>query len=88
MTQPQKINVGAASIELIIEEGCLRSLGAVTVNGVALRNPVVPWKPWFDSYDGGVFNVFRDPRIETHGPRIDPAPESRGRSRLPVPRTA
>ncbi|MBC2602530.1 hypothetical protein [Puniceicoccus vermicola] len=53
-----RIEFDNTSIELVTHKGCLRSIGAVTVNGTHLRNAQVPFLPWFDSYQGEVFDRF------------------------------
>lgn len=55
------------SIELIKNEGCLHSIGAVTVNGIHLRNPLSRLLPWFDSYQGEVFDRFEFLGVESRG---------------------
>ena len=50
--------VGKAEVGLVIDNGCLRSIGEVTVSGTALRNPLARFLPWFDSYEGEVFDRF------------------------------
>ncbi|MEY2906727.1 MAG: hypothetical protein RLZZ408_1198, partial [Verrucomicrobiota bacterium] len=59
--------VGDARIGLVIEGGCLRSIGEVTVSGTALRNPLARFLPWFDSYEGEVFDRFELKGIEQGG---------------------
>ncbi|MEY2905952.1 MAG: hypothetical protein RLZZ408_423, partial [Verrucomicrobiota bacterium] len=59
--------VGDARIGLVIEGGCLRSMGEVTVSGTALRNPLARFLPWFDSYEGEVFDRFELKGIEQNG---------------------
>lgn len=58
MESTMQIKIGKSVIGLVTENGCLRSIGAVTVNGAALRNPRGRFLPWFDSYDGEVFDRF------------------------------
>jgi hypothetical protein len=74
MTSNQPINstntdslslcVGKAEIGLEIDRGCLRSIGGVTVSGTALRNPLARFLPWFDSYEGEIFDRFGFQGIE------------------------
>ena len=52
---------------LEIEAGYLLSLGTVQVNGVALRNPLNRWVPWFDTLEGDVFHRFRFLGVEQRG---------------------
>ena len=58
-TDEHLLTVGEATLGLDVRAGDLHSLGDVRVNGTPLRNPVNRFLPWFDSYDGGVFNRFR-----------------------------
>jgi len=62
-----RLELGNTSIDLITHEGCLRSIGAVTVNGTHLRNAQAPFLPWFDSYQGEVFDRFEFLGIELSG---------------------
>jgi len=59
--------VGDASLQLEIKDGHLHSIGAVTVKGVALRNPSNSFLPWFDTYEGDVFRKFRFVGVEQCG---------------------
>lgn len=58
MNEPSAIQVGDTEIKINVQDGVLRSIGAVTVNGKALRNPEAGFLPWFDSYGGEVFDRF------------------------------
>ena len=51
--------VGGASVEVIVKDGFFESFGAISIGGAAVRNPKAPFRPWFDRYEGGVFNRFR-----------------------------
>lgn len=50
------IQVGATDIEIESTGGLFRSLGEIRVNGTALRNPQALFRPWFDSFEGEVFD--------------------------------
>jgi len=58
---------GCALLPLDIQNGHLRSLGAITINGVALRNPDTRFLPWFDTFEGEIFRAFRLEGIEQRG---------------------
>ena len=66
-TEPHILRVGQAEIGLDINSGCLRSITGVMVNGTALRNPLARFLPWFDSYEGEVFDRFEFLGIEQSG---------------------
>jgi hypothetical protein len=53
------LTVGDVRLEPTVVDGCLTSLGAVSVGGVPLRNPATRFLPWFDTYDGDIFRRFR-----------------------------
>lgn len=61
------IRVGQAVLPLEIRDGWLHSLGAITVNGTALRHPGTRFLPWFDTLEGEVFRSFRLDGIEQRG---------------------
>ena len=61
------IRVGEADMRLDICDGMLRSLGAITINGAALRNPETRFLPWFDTFEGEVFRTFRFEGVEQRG---------------------
>jgi len=64
-TDSLKLEFGRAVLRPdITPDGELRSLGEIRVDGTPLRNPVNRFLPWFDSYDGGVFNRFRMVEIQ------------------------
>ncbi len=63
----QTIQVGAVSLHLEVRDGMLHSLGAITINGVALRNPATRFLPWFDTFEGDLFRAFRFKGIEQRG---------------------
>ncbi len=62
-----RIVVGNAIIDIVANDGMFESFGAIAVGGVPIRNPVAPFRPWFDRYEGGVFNRFRFDGIESRG---------------------
>jgi hypothetical protein len=59
MTEFKTIICGDAKIDLEITNGWLISLGAITIDDVAIRNSSTRFLPWFDTYDGEVFRQFR-----------------------------
>jgi hypothetical protein len=61
------IHVGNAVLPLEIRDGYLHSLGAITINGAALRNPDTRFLPWFDSFEGELFRTFYFEGIEHRG---------------------
>ncbi len=61
------LTVGQATVELLVEHGCLTSLGAISVHGVALRQPTARFLPWFDSYNGEVFDRFEFVEVKPRG---------------------
>ena len=61
------IQVGDANLHLEIRDGHLESIGAITVGGMVLRNPAAPFLPWFDSYDGEVFDRFEFVEVRQRG---------------------
>ena len=61
------VRIAEATLALEIEDGYLRSLGAVHINGVPLRNPQNRWLPWFDTLDGDIFRRFRFLGVEQRG---------------------
>lgn len=65
--ESQRFRVGKAEVGLVIDNGCLRSIGEVMVSGTALRNPLARFLPWFDSYEGEVFDRFEFLGIEQSG---------------------
>ncbi len=64
---PNTIHVGTAVLPLEIRNGNLHSLGAVTINGAALRNPSTRFLPWFDTFEGEIFRTFRFDGVEQRG---------------------
>lgn len=54
-----KISIGQSVITPVIEDGFLKSIGSIQVNGVELRNPAHSFMPWFDSFDGLIFDRFK-----------------------------
>jgi hypothetical protein len=62
------ITVGKADLQLEIQDGLLHSLGAITINGAALRNPDTRFLPWFDTFEGDIFRTFRFEGVEQRGP--------------------
>lgn len=64
---PKAIHVGTSVLPLEIRDGYLHSLGAVTINGAALRNPETRFLPWFDTFEGEVFRNFRFDGVEQRG---------------------
>jgi hypothetical protein len=69
MSAPSRktLRVGETRINLHLADRSLRSIGAVTVNGTPLRNPRARFLPWFDSYEGEVFDRFTFLGIERNG---------------------
>ncbi len=63
----KEIHLGAAILHLEIRDGQLHSLGAVTINGSALRNPGTRFLPWFDTFEGEIFRSFRFEGVEQRG---------------------
>ena len=61
------LNIGEATFMPVVQDGELRSLGAVSVAGVPLRNTHSRFLPWFDTYEGEVFRRFMLSSIETEG---------------------
>ncbi len=59
MNENKTITCGNARFELEIADGMLRSLGAISIDGTALRNPATRFLPWFDTYEGEIFRQFR-----------------------------
>ncbi len=76
----ENIKVGQVEIELRVDGGRLISLGDICVNGTALRNGRAPFLPWFDSYEGEVFDRFSFLGVEVDGDvtRVKLASESNG----------
>lgn len=62
-----QIELGPVTITPEIEEGCLRSLGAIDVGGISLRDPRTRFLPWFDSYENGPYTRFDRVRIDHRG---------------------
>ncbi|HEY3417491.1 MAG TPA: hypothetical protein VGM23_11460, partial [Armatimonadota bacterium] len=58
-TLPTEIQVGAVSIELLVEDGLLRGLGTIRVQGVPLRSAAAPMRPEIQTPDGIRFEHFR-----------------------------
>ena len=58
MDKQTQVDIGEAALHLELQAGHLRSLGAVDVNGVPLRNPGTRFLPWFDTFEGDVFKRF------------------------------
>ena len=54
----ETIHVGDSSIETVVHNNQLLSLGAVCVGDTALRNPATRFLPWFDTYNGDIFRSF------------------------------
>lgn len=63
----KNIKVGDTVLQLEIQDGHLRSIGSITINGAALRNPGTRFLPWFDSYEGEIFRSFRFEGVEQRG---------------------
>lgn len=61
------LTIGRATISLECNGDELRSLGAVSVSGTALRNPETRFLPWFDTYEGDVFGRFRLREVAQRG---------------------
>lgn len=59
--------VGAATFELEVQAGQLRSLGGIRVHDTVLRNPANRFLPVADSYDGDVFRQFRFEGVAQRG---------------------
>lgn len=59
---PFKIQQAQFAVE--VEDDFLRSLGAVEIGGTPLRSASSRWLPWFDTFEGGLFNRFRFEGIE------------------------
>ena len=56
----RKLVVGDVVFRPELKQGWLHSLGAVSIAGVPLRDPAAArFLPWFDTYDGAVFDRFR-----------------------------
>lgn len=66
-TSRKTLRIGQATIDLVSAGKSLQSLGAVTVNGTPLRNPQASFRPWFDSYEGDVFDRFERLGVTTAG---------------------
>jgi hypothetical protein len=66
----ESIRIGAASLELDIADGWLKSLGDVSVGQVPLRGRTTRWLPWFDTYGGDVFDRFRLLGVDRDGDRL------------------
>ena len=54
-------------LQLEIQDGYLHSIGSITIDGAALRNPGTRFLPWFDSYEGEIFRSFRFEGVEQRG---------------------
>ena len=67
MDNVKSLSVGTATLDLQLRDGLLHSLGAVTVNGAALRNPDTRFLPWFDTFEGEIFRTFRFEGSEQRG---------------------
>lgn len=67
MNRSETIKIGDAALQLEVNDGLLNSLGAVTVNGVALRNPSTRFLPYFDTFEGDIFKSFRLREIVQEG---------------------
>lgn len=63
------ISFGSVSIVPEIREGWLHSLGRVRVAGTDLRGVESRFLPWFDTYEGDVFDRFRVRRLVRRGRR-------------------
>ncbi len=67
MNRSETIQIGNAALQLEVKDGLLNSLGAVTVNGVPLRNPGTRFLPYFDTFEGDIFRQFRFDGVEQRG---------------------
>ena len=54
-----EIEFGDVLIRPRVEDGYLVSLGVISVAGSILRGDEIRFAPWFDAYEGGLFNRFR-----------------------------
>lgn len=59
------IKIHSTQIAPKIENGLLHSLGSVSINNTEMRNSSIRFLPWFDTYEGDVFDRFRFIRIAT-----------------------
>jgi hypothetical protein len=67
VTHTMPIVCGDVRLDLTFADGLLHSLGSITVGGAALRNPAAPFLPWFDSYEGEVFDRFEFVEVRQRG---------------------
>lgn len=61
--------LGAVTIHPVVRNGWLHTLGQVRVGGVDLRGERTRFLPWFDTYEGDVFDRFRFRRLVRRGTR-------------------
>ena len=61
------LSVGDARFSMQVTDGYLECLGGVEVQGMALRNPMNRFLPWFDAYEGEVFRRFLLKGVEARG---------------------
>lgn len=55
----QTMMLGECTITPQLDGDTWHSLGAITVRGIPLRNPVTRFAPWFDAYTGEIFRTLR-----------------------------
>lgn len=67
MSGPVQLVFDPVRIAPKVRDGTLHSLGAIEINGCALRNPRNRFLPWFDTYEGEVFSTLRFDRCEERG---------------------
>ncbi len=51
--------VGEALLTAVVEGDFFHGIGQAMVGNTLLRNPAARWTPWFDTYDGDIFNRFK-----------------------------
>ncbi|HEY3415758.1 MAG TPA: hypothetical protein VGM23_02635 [Armatimonadota bacterium] len=64
---PTEVQVGQVSIELLLENGLLRGLGTIRVNGVPLRSAAAPMRPDIQTPDGIRYESFRLDEVRVEG---------------------
>lgn len=83
ITLTETVHCGEAKFTLDFNGDALRSLGAVSIAGIPLRNPATRFLPWMDTYDGLLFEQFRVQNITTHGETTTIALHAQGRQDYP-----
>src|SRR5690348_16197055 len=59
MSNSTILQIGSTTIRPEVRDGYLHSLGSIQIGGVAVRNTLSRFLPWFDTYEGDAFRQFR-----------------------------